>query len=74
MEKSCGGCKVNIGWYELKFIDYDTGKDMGCSTTQPVPPSVGDYVNVFGWCEVMHRQFDYTRGTYAMILVRPVKD
>jgi hypothetical protein len=60
------------GWYEIHIVGYASGKEHGV-VNQPVPPIVGDKVNLHfrpgNIAEVMSRTFDYTKGLYVTIEV-----
>ncbi|QNN99327.1 hypothetical protein SEA_FAUST_255 [Streptomyces phage Faust] len=60
------------GWYEIHIVGYASGQEHGV-VNQPVPPNVGDTVNLH-WktgnvAEVRAREFDYTKGLYVTIKV-----
>ncbi|UUG69546.1 hypothetical protein SEA_SHAM_246 [Streptomyces phage Sham] len=59
-------------WYEIRIVNFSSGNEIGV-VNQPVPPNIGDKVNLHfrpgNVARVISRTFDYSKGLYVTIEV-----
>lgn len=63
---------IPVGWYEIHIVGYASGDEHGV-TNEPIPPSIGDKINLHfqpgNVVKVVDREFDYTKGLYVTLKV-----